>query len=227
MWPPDELWSRIAAMWHHAYGPPSGEQGNALVALRQLQSDFGLSDAQVAYIAEYQTLDPSSRVIRRERPENAFEVVLGVLDEVGLVMPFEHFVLDTAWVLHTYVFHQFLHTPRWLIWSRGSGYGSRRVSVASGNWRTMPGTRSPRARLCCTTTSGRIREPHSCSTIWRMRTCGISVVCCAKSLMLDNGRALRFRASSTTRSFGSRRSRRSLWGLSSLVIACTNSRRKS
>jgi len=129
MWPPDELWSRIAAMWHHAYGPPSGEQGNALVALRQLQSDFGLSDAQVAYIAEYQTLDPSSRVIRRERPENAFEVVLGVLDEVGLVMPFEHFVLDTAWVLHTYVFHQFLHTPRWLIWSCGSGYGkSARLS---------------------------------------------------------------------------------------------------
>jgi hypothetical protein len=38
-------------------------------------------------------------------------------------MPFEHFVVDAAWILHTYVFPQFLHTPRALIWSRGSGYG--------------------------------------------------------------------------------------------------------
>jgi len=129
MWPPDELWSRIAAVWSHAHGSPGGEQANAIVALRQLQQQFDLSDAQVAFIAEYQILDPSSRIVRRERVENAFEVVLGVLDGVGLVMPFEHLVLDTAWILHSYVFHQFLHTPRWLIWSRGSGFGkSARLS---------------------------------------------------------------------------------------------------
>jgi hypothetical protein len=123
MWPPDELWPRIAAVWSHANGPPSGERASAIVVLRQFQQQFDLSDAQVAYIAEYQTLDPGSRIVRRERAKNAFEVVLTVLGGVGLVMPFEHFVLDTAWILHSYVFHQFLHTPRWLIWSRGSGFG--------------------------------------------------------------------------------------------------------
>src|SRR5262249_48411537 len=57
----------------------------------------------------------------RERAENAFEVVLGVISEVA--MPFEHFIIDTAWILHTYVCPQFLYTPRLLIHSRGSGYG--------------------------------------------------------------------------------------------------------
>jgi Protein of unknown function (DUF3631) len=126
IWPPEALWSRIASLWKHAYGPPdanAGERAKALAALKQIQVDFDLSDVQLAYIAEYQMLDPGSRVVRRERAENAFEIVLGVISEVGLVMPFEHFVVDAAWVLHTYIFPQFLHTPRLLIWSRGSGYG--------------------------------------------------------------------------------------------------------
>src|SRR5262245_20847074 len=143
MWPPDELWSRIAAVWSHAHGSPGGEQANAIVALRQLQQQFDLSDAQVAFIAEYQILDPSSRIVRRERVENAFEVVLGVLDGVGLVMPFEHLVLDTAWILHSYLFHQFLHTPRWLIWSRGSGFGkSARLSCIHKMCQENANTRS-------------------------------------------------------------------------------------
>jgi hypothetical protein len=125
-WPPDELWSRIAAVWRHAHGAPGanvGEQANAFAALRQFQLDFDLSDVEVAYISEYQTLDPSSRAIRRERTPNAFEVVLDAVDGVGLVMPFEHIAAATAWALHTYVFSQFLHTPRLLVYSRGSGYG--------------------------------------------------------------------------------------------------------
>jgi len=125
-WPPDALWSRIAGLWMHAYGTPdpnAGERNKAFTALKQLQADFDLNDVQVAYIAEYQTLDPSSRIIKRERAQNAFEVVLGAIDGIGLVMPFEHFVVDAAWVLHTYTFPAFLHTPRLLIWSRGSGYG--------------------------------------------------------------------------------------------------------
>ena len=124
-WPPDALWSLMAALWR-THGSPSAsanERDKALAHLKQLQADFDLSDVQVAYIAEYDALDPSSRITERERAENAFEVVLGVLDTVGLVMPFEYFILDTAWVLHTYVFDQFLHTPRLLIHSRGSGYG--------------------------------------------------------------------------------------------------------
>src|SRR5262245_59912268 len=124
-WPPDALWSRIAAMWNHAYGPPGsneGERGNALAALRQHQKDFELTDCQFAFIAEHYALDPSSRAIKRERLPNAFEVLLSVIDEAGLVMPFEYTVVCAVWTLHTYVFHQFLHTPRLLIHSRGSGY---------------------------------------------------------------------------------------------------------
>ena len=126
MWPPDALWPRIAAVWRHAHGTPSanaGERANAVAALEQYRRDFDLSETQVAYIAEYDALDPSSRVVKRERADNAFEVVLGALGEMKLVMPFYHFVVDAAWILHSYVFDQFLHTPRLLIWSRGSGYG--------------------------------------------------------------------------------------------------------
>src|SRR5262249_7248868 len=82
-----------------------------------------LTDCQVAFIAEHYALDPSSRAIKRERLPNAFEVLLSVIDEAGLVMPFEYTVVCAVWTLHTYVFHQFLHTPRLLIHSRGSGYG--------------------------------------------------------------------------------------------------------
>jgi Protein of unknown function (DUF3631) len=126
IWPPEALWSRIAALWMHAHGAPdanAGERAKALAALKQLQTDFDLSDAQVAYVAEYQALDPSSRIIKRERPVNTFETVLGAIDGVKLIMPFEHLVIDTAWILHSYICRQFLHTPRLMIHSRGSGFG--------------------------------------------------------------------------------------------------------
>jgi hypothetical protein len=125
-WPPETLWPRISALWAHARGTPSanaGEQAKAFVELEKLKSDFDLSDVQVAYIAEFQTLDPSSRIIKRERRENAFEVVLGVLDETGLVLSFEHGIILVAWILHAYVFEQFIHTPRLLIFSREPGCG--------------------------------------------------------------------------------------------------------
>jgi Protein of unknown function (DUF3631) len=125
-WPPDTLWSRIAGMWNHIHGAPSanaGERANAFAALRQVQDDFELSEAELAYIAEYQNLTPGSCIIKHERPVNAFEVVLAAIDGVKLVMPFEHLVIDTAWILHSYVCSQFLHTPRLMIHSRGSGFG--------------------------------------------------------------------------------------------------------
>src|SRR6516165_3325785 len=141
-WPPEALWPRIAALWAHAHGTPSanaGELAKAFVELEKLKSDFDLSDVQVAYISEFQMLNPSSRIIKRERRENAFEITLGTIDDVGLVMPFEHLIIDTAWILHTYVCPQFLHTPRLLIHSRGSGYGKTvRLNVikelASQGW---------------------------------------------------------------------------------------------
>src|SRR5262249_49544241 len=85
-----------------------------------------------AYIAEYDALDPGSKIVKRERADNAFEITLGTLGNLRLAMPFEHFVVDTAWILHPYVFAQFLHTPRLLIWSRGSGFGkTARLSAIS------------------------------------------------------------------------------------------------
>ena len=128
LWPPDPLWPRIAAVWRHAYGPPGGEQANAAAVLKRYQLDFDLSDSQAAFIAEYDALNLGSRIVKDERADaeragNAFDVVLTVLGSLPLVMPFEHFVVDTAWVLHSYVFTQFLHTPRLLVWSRRSGVG--------------------------------------------------------------------------------------------------------
>ena len=124
-WPPDELWPRIAALWATHGAPSAGttERATAFAALKRHQHDFDLTDCQLAFIGEHHALDPGSRIVKRERPENAFEITLGVIDSVGLVMPFEHLVIDSAWILHTYVFSHFLHTPRLLIHSRGSGYG--------------------------------------------------------------------------------------------------------
>ena len=54
-WPPDELWSRLAACWR-TMGAPSAsaaERAKAFEYLKQQQADFELSDVQVTYIAEY------------------------------------------------------------------------------------------------------------------------------------------------------------------------------
>jgi hypothetical protein len=127
IWPPDALWSRIAALWAHAHGAPgtsAGEQAKAFAALEELKSDFDLSDIQIAYMAEFQMLDPSSRIVRRERAENAFEIVLATLDNAAVILPtFEFAVTVAAWVLHTYVFDRFIHTPRLLVHSREPGCG--------------------------------------------------------------------------------------------------------
>ena len=125
-WPPDPLWARISALWRHANGTPSanaGERANASAVLKQYQHDFDLTDCQLAFIAEHEALNPGSRIVKRERLENAFEITLGTIDSVGLVMPFEHLIIDVAWALHTYICRLFLHTPRLLIHSRGSGFG--------------------------------------------------------------------------------------------------------
>ena len=121
IWPPDALWPKLAAMWNHAHGSPGSsenERAKALAELKRHQEDFDLTDCQLAYIAEYTNLAAGSRIVRRERPVNAFEFVLGVIDSVGLVMPFEYAVVGAAWTIHTYVSEQFLHTPRLLVHSR-------------------------------------------------------------------------------------------------------------
>jgi hypothetical protein len=124
-WPPDELWPRIAALWatHDAPSADANSRAKAFTALKQYQADFDLSDCQLAYIVEHQVLDPSSRLTKRERLENAFEIMLGIIDDVGLVFPFEYAVVVAVWILHTYVFDRFLHTPRLLIYSREPGCG--------------------------------------------------------------------------------------------------------
>src|SRR5262249_36034566 len=123
-WPPDALWSKITAIWRHAHGPPGvGEQPNALAALKQIQADFDLGDVELAFIDEYTGRCASRGIINRERDEKALEIVLATLDGVGRVMPCPHHVVAPAWAFATWVFRLFLHTPRLLIWSRGSGYG--------------------------------------------------------------------------------------------------------
>jgi hypothetical protein len=89
-WPPDELWPRIAALWatHGAPSASAGERAKAFATLKQHQHDFDLTDCQLAFIGEHHALDPGSRIVKRERPENAFEIMLGVIDSVGLRISF-------------------------------------------------------------------------------------------------------------------------------------------
>src|SRR5262245_4407302 len=81
-WPPKERWSTIAALWATCGAPSActNERDKAFVTLKQYQNDFGLSDCQMAYIAEHQALEPVSTA---EREYNAFEVTLHALDGVG------------------------------------------------------------------------------------------------------------------------------------------------
>jgi len=50
-----------------------------------------------------------------ERPINVFELVLHLFEANHVVLTIEQTITDALWILHTYVFDQFLHTPRLLL----------------------------------------------------------------------------------------------------------------
>jgi hypothetical protein len=65
-WPDDTTCKRICALWGLGYGSTNvGESTNALAALGRLQAELGLSDVELAFIAEYTEKEPVPRVPSR------------------------------------------------------------------------------------------------------------------------------------------------------------------
>jgi hypothetical protein len=90
-WPPDATCKRICALSALAYGSTNvGESTNALAALKRLQAELGLSDVELAFIAEYTEKEPGARVDlgeTSERPLNLLELLLLLLEASRIILP--------------------------------------------------------------------------------------------------------------------------------------------
>src|SRR5262245_55876047 len=120
-WPPDTACKRIRDLWAHAYGSGNpGEAVNAFAALKRLQTDLGLNDTELAFIAEYTAKRPAKSRIDQggvlEQPlNNPLQLILYLFDAKHIILPFEYMVTNVLWALHTHVFRQFLHSPRLIV----------------------------------------------------------------------------------------------------------------
>jgi hypothetical protein len=115
-WPADHVCELIAKLWAHATRAANAAEGqNAFAALKRLQADHGLSDTMLAYIAESHSKPADDA--------NVFDLVLGAVTGSRAIMTFEQQVTVTLWILHTYVYDRFLHTPRLLVDSYEPGCG--------------------------------------------------------------------------------------------------------
>jgi hypothetical protein len=120
--PADKTCELIAKLWAAATRPANAAEGqNAFAALKRLQVDRGLSDTMVAYIAE------SHGKVANEA--NVLDIVLKAVLDSGVIVTFEQAVTGALWVPHTYVYDQFLHTPRVLVQSFEPGCGKTALGM--------------------------------------------------------------------------------------------------
>jgi hypothetical protein len=117
-WPPEEICELISNIRLLAIGSSyAGESGNAWAALRKIQTEFGLNDVELTFIAEYQANAPMKSRGRSnpERPPNALEEIINLFEETDVILPLEQSIVNALWTLHTHVFRQFMHTPRLIL----------------------------------------------------------------------------------------------------------------
>jgi uncharacterized protein DUF3631 len=88
------------------------------MALQRLQAEHNLSDVELAYIAECFN-HPQDR---REAP-NPLDMILRLFELYYIVMPLPERILSALWMLHTWIYRKFLHTPHLLIHSTDAGSG--------------------------------------------------------------------------------------------------------
>jgi uncharacterized protein DUF3631 len=120
--PSDKTCETIAKLWVAATRAANTFEGqNALAALKRLQADHGLSDVMVAYIAESHSKPADDA--------NVLDLVLGMITSGKIIMAFEQALTVALWDLHTYVYDQFLHTPRLLVQSYEPGCGKTSLAV--------------------------------------------------------------------------------------------------
>jgi hypothetical protein len=117
-WPSDAACKRVRDVWTLAYGSSNpGEAASAFVVLKRLQTDLGLSDIELAFIAEYTEKRPQSRIDQSGLPElnNPLELILYLFDKKRIILSLERKIAVALWALHTHVFRQFLHSPRLIV----------------------------------------------------------------------------------------------------------------
>src|SRR5262249_42158939 len=76
------------------------------------------------FIAEYWQREPSTLNADSGRPENLLELIMALLEANHIILGrLEQEIIVSLWVLHTYVFRLYAHTPRLLIRSTEPGCG--------------------------------------------------------------------------------------------------------
>lgn len=132
-WPPDlpdPIRRRILALWSSANDATSlSEPTVALEALKQEQRDHDLSDVELSYIVEYERAEPS-KLDGVERSLNVFEQIIELFRIKRIVVTFEQAVVTTLWILHTYIYHLFLHSPRLILRSKKPASGKLRCCIS-------------------------------------------------------------------------------------------------
>jgi Protein of unknown function (DUF3631) len=121
-WPSDKTCELIAKLWSAATCAINIHEGeSSFAALKRLQADHGLSDVMVAYIAESHSKPADAA--------NVLDLVLGAITSSKIIMAFEQALTVALWDLHTYVYEQFLHTPRLLVQSFEPGCGKTALAI--------------------------------------------------------------------------------------------------
>jgi hypothetical protein len=114
--PPQTTCKRIAAMYASANDP--NNENEAAVArdmLRKLKLDLQLSEFVVTYVVERQQKSPEEF--------DPIEIMLHLFDVARIKLTPEQEIVIALWVLHTYIYEHYFHTPRLLLRSYGPGCG--------------------------------------------------------------------------------------------------------
>ena len=122
---PDEpICKRLYNLWsvaRRSSNPSEAATARSMLARQQVQ--LGLSDAEVAFIAESEEKAPLSSD-DSEQPPNMFELLLHLFEVSAIILNFAQVVVVSFWILHAHVvFDHYRHTPRLMLRSRRSGCG--------------------------------------------------------------------------------------------------------
>ena len=122
---PDELiCKRLYNLWsvaRRSSNPSEAATARAMLARQQVQ--FGLSDAEVAFIAESEEKAPLSSD-DSEQPPNVFELLLHLFEASAIILSIAQVVVVAFWILHAHVvFDHYKHTPRLMLRSRRPSCG--------------------------------------------------------------------------------------------------------
>ena len=123
--PPPKVIRRIRQLHAMLGSPNANEASNAREKLNRLLAEHGLTwnDLSTIFAAADPHPDPHRTAPQATRPEvNVLDLVLRLVEQYIAVTPDEQMAI-ALWVLHTYVYHSFVITPRLALLSPVRGCG--------------------------------------------------------------------------------------------------------